>query len=85
MIERLCRIDDPSISHRDDTVGMCSDIQAMCHHYYRHSCRAEPLNQFEEPAGRCRIEAPSRFVCQQNLRIVGEGTGNGHTLPLTAG
>ena len=84
-IEGVRRIDDPSVSHRDDAVGMCGDIRRMRHHHDGHSRGAELLDQFEESAGRSRVEAPSGLVGQQNLRVVGQSTGYGDTLPLAAG
>ena len=36
-IEGVRRIDDPSVSHRDDAVGMCGNVSSVRHHHDGHS------------------------------------------------
>ena len=69
----------------DDTVGKAGIVLRVRHHDDGSTLLVQLLQQVHHFLAVLRIEVTGRFVGQNQFRVGHYGTGNGHTLLLTAG
>ena len=70
---------------RDHPVGMLCDTCVVGDDHDGHPARSEATEQPEEVLGRGRVETAGRLVGEQDLRLVGQRTGDRHSLTFAAG
>ena len=77
----------PSMVHDDDPVGEHHGFLLVVRYIYKRYPERSPqmLELGLQILPQLQIQCAKRFIQQQHLRFVGNGAGDGHALPLSAG
>ena len=77
---------DDAVGHEDDPVGdFLGEGHFMGDDDHGHVFIGELFDSPQDFAGQFRVEGTRRFVEEHDVRVHGQGAGNGHTLLLAAG
>src|SRR5262245_12996533 len=77
---------DPAIIHHGNTIGERKDTRIVRHDDENAAgVEGDGPEQFEHLVPSVRVEGACRLVADNQLRVVHQRTGNGHTLLLAAG
>lgn len=79
-------LDDLALLHHADPVGNALDqVEVVADQQQRHAQAClQGLEQLEDLQLHGDVQRRGRFVGDQQVRLVGQGHGNHHTLPLAA-
>ena len=83
--ERVGVTDDFAVLDPDDPVGILFRQFRVVGDHHHQTVPGHFLQQFHDLHAGFRVQRAGGFIGQQNIRIVDQGTGNGHTLHLAAG
>ena len=78
-------IDDPAILHPDDAVCIVLCQLRVVGDHHHQPVPGHFLQKFHDLHAGLGIQSAGGFVGQQDIRVIDQGTGNGHSLHLTAG
>ena len=75
-----------AIGHFDDTMGEGLEADVVCHHDHGDLLAHVQIDQdFHDNVCATGVQIASRFIEQQNLGLVGDGSGDSDSLLLTTG
>ena len=77
-------IDHTLCKEQHTTAHLTGKAHLVGHHNHRHSLLGQPFHYPQHLAHHCGVESRSRLIEEQYLRFHRQGTGNGHTLLLSA-
>ena len=84
-IKRIRITDDFSILNTNDTVGIFFRQFRVVGDHYHQSVLSHLFQQIHDLHTSLRVQCAGRLIRQQNIGIVHQRTGNGHTLHLATG
>ena len=82
---RRGKVDDLPVNHVDLALRAGGELRIMSHHDDSRSVAMQLLDQLHDATRHLGVEISRRLVGKQHSRAAGKGTGNGHTLLLSAG
>ena len=81
--ERIGIVGDLAVRQVDDACGVLVRQLGIVRDHNNQTVARHVLEQVHDLHGRCRIQGAGRLVCQHDLGVVDQGTGNRHALHLS--
>ena len=78
-------VNDLTIFHPDNSVCVVFRQFRIVGHHHHQSVPGDFLQQFHDLNTGFRIQCAGGFVSQQDIRVIDQGSGDGHTLHLATG
>ena len=67
------------------TITAPGDSGTVRRNYHRLAGLAnQPVEKIQDNIRRLVVEVPGRFICQEKVRVMGDGSGNSNTLLLAS-